>query len=158
MQIDQAAAIWEKKVMAEVRSLYFAELAESYTKRKQLITGLSFFLSAGAAATLVAKSPDFITIGMTVISALANAYSIATGLDRQISTLSKLHGEWNSLASDYEKLWYRWFEEDSERIFGELVKRGREASQLATTDVPPYDPELMKKWEEVVFGQYRVAA
>ena len=42
MTEEQANLAWEKKVQAEVRSLYFAELAAQYTRRKQLVTGISF--------------------------------------------------------------------------------------------------------------------
>ena len=158
MQAEQTTAIWEKRIEAEVRSYYFAALAESYTKRKQWLTGSSFFLSSGAAATIVAKSPDYIPIIMALVSALCNAYSIATALDRRISTLAKLKNEWSSLAAEYENLYYHWFDDDSEQVFNELVKRGRDASQLGSTDAAPYNPELMKKWEEWVFARYKVAA
>ena len=40
----QANRVWEKRVEAEVRSLYFADLANRFTVRKQIITGASFFL------------------------------------------------------------------------------------------------------------------
>ena len=50
---DQIKRVWENMLAAEARSLYFGDLAARYTRRKRVITGASFFLSSGAAATLV---------------------------------------------------------------------------------------------------------
>jgi hypothetical protein len=63
---------------AEARALYFADLASSYTRRKQLITGVSFFLSSGAAATLLGKVPSWIPLILPTAVALTNAYSMAS--------------------------------------------------------------------------------
>ena len=157
MNESQVKRIWEKRFEAEVRSLYFAELAAASTTQKQMITGLSFFFSSGAAASVVAKAPSWLPVVLSLVVAAATAYSIAIGLDRRISTLSKLHAEWNALSQDYDRLWNHWYESDAEAVFESLVKRGQAASLLAVTDAP-YKPELMVKWGDHVYKSYATGA
>ena|SRR3982751_1090453 len=95
---DQVSEIWDEMIAAEVRSLYFGDLGTRYTKTKQIISGLAFFLSSGAAATMVAKFPSEIPIAMSVLTALATAYSIAVGLDKKATTMAKLYGTWTQIA------------------------------------------------------------
>jgi hypothetical protein len=151
----QANRIWQKMVEAEVRSLYFADLASRYTKRKQIITGISFFLSSGAAATVVAKLPWWVPVTLSLIVAVASAYSIAVGLDRCIKTLSKLHSEWNRLSADYERLWEHWFDDDAEQVLTELQKRARDASEMGTE--MPYNEDSRDKWENLVYSRFNQA-
>ena len=61
---EQIVDVWEGRISAEVRSLYFGDLASLYTTQKQWITGASFFLSSGAAALLIAKLPVWIPIAL----------------------------------------------------------------------------------------------
>jgi hypothetical protein len=94
-----------------------------YARRKQVITGVSFFLSSGAAATLIASAPKWIPTTLAVIVALFAAYSMAVGLDRRIGAVCKLHSEWNHLNSEYERLWDHWYEEEAQETLTELLKR-----------------------------------
>ncbi|MBI3697789.1 MAG: hypothetical protein HY238_23525 [Acidobacteria bacterium] len=149
----QRTRVWESLVKAEVRSLYFGDLASRNTKRKQIITGVSFFLSSGAAATLAAQSPSWIPLVMSGVVAVLIAYSIAVGLDKAAATMAKLHYTWNQLAADYDHLWDHWDEDDAEEVLGELVRRSRDASELGTTEAP-YNPSLLEKWTEHVYAQY----
>jgi len=43
---DRITSLWERQIAAEIRSLYFGELAGKYSKRKQAITFVPFFLSS----------------------------------------------------------------------------------------------------------------
>jgi hypothetical protein len=140
-------------VEAEVRSLYFADLANRYTRRKQFIAGLSFFLSSGAAASIIAKASNWVPILLAVIVALASAYSMAVGLDRYISGMAKLHYGWNHLAADYERLWNHWRDDDAERILEDLVKQAMEMSEQATE--MPYHEKLIDKWRDIVYLRFQ---
>jgi len=75
----QVTHVWEEKVQAAVRSLYFGELASSFTRQKQLMSGATFFLSSGAAATVIAKFPVWVPAALAVISAIAAAYGSRIG-------------------------------------------------------------------------------
>ena len=138
-----------------MRSLYFAELTSRYALRKQIVTGVSFFLPSASAAAVIAKAPWYVPVALSVIVAAATAYAIAIGLDRRVATIAKSHAEWNQLAAEYDKLWNHWSEDASKQTFQELAKRGPETSSLAATDAP-YDREVMRKWGEHVFKCYEV--
>src|SRR5476651_2449766 len=101
----QTTQVWENMLAAETRALYFADLASRYTRTKQIITGLSFFLASGAAASLVGKLPQWVPLVSSAVVAILSAYSMAVGLDRKISTMAKLHSSWNLISIEYEKLY-----------------------------------------------------
>jgi hypothetical protein len=151
----QTNLVWENMLAAETRSLYFGDLATRYTRRKQWITGGSFFLSSGAAASVIVKSPEIVPIILALAVALATAYAMAINLDGRIGTMAKLHASWNSIAADYSRLWSHAYADDSEKELEEIVKRARESSELATTDAPN-DPKLMDKWESYVFAMHHL--
>lgn len=152
---DQVAEVWDEMIAAEVRSLYFADLGARYTKRKQIISGLSFFLSSAAAVTILAKLPSAIPIVMSAIAALATAYSIAVGLDKNAATMAKLYSTWSQIESDCRILWNHWFQEDAESTFNDIMSRVRQASELAITDAP-YEKELVNKWQKYVFKEHKL--
>ena len=76
MTVDATKRIWEMKYEAEIRSLYFGELAARYSRHKQIITGVSFFFSSAAAASLIGKLDPTIPIVLSVIVAVLSACSI----------------------------------------------------------------------------------
>ncbi len=152
---EQTNRVWEKMLGAEARSLYFGELAASYTKRKQIASGCSFFLASGAASSLIAKLPGWVPLVLSVLGAVATAYLLAVNLDRSIVTMTKLHCQWNQLSVDYERLWNHWQDDDSERIFGELLRRASEASEVAIE--VPYRPEALDKWQRLVYSRVSAA-
>ncbi len=153
----QRNLVWTKQYEAEVRSLYFADLASSYTAKKQRIVGLSFFLSSGAAASLWAQISPYVALGMSLAVAILAGYSMAVNLDKVALKMAELHASWNRLADDYERLWEHWYEDTAEDILEALKQRGREISEQGTTDAP-YKPDVMKKWQEEVYSRYAPTA
>jgi len=87
----QQGKVWAGLLSAEARSLYFGDLASAYTRKKQWINGASFFLSSGAAASIIGKSPPWVPLTLAITSALSMAYAMAVSLDRRIATMAKLH-------------------------------------------------------------------
>jgi hypothetical protein len=146
---DQIKSVWEGRIAAEVRSLYFGDLASFYSTQKQWITGLTFFLSSSAAATLIGKLPVWFPTLLSVLVALITAYAVAVNLDTKIRTMAKLHYSWKQLLSDYEKLWNHHFEDEAETELSDLSRRELELSEFATTDAPN-DPERMGRWQDQV--------
>lgn len=130
----QQKRAWENMLAAETRALYFADLASRYTRQKQWITGMSFFLASGAAASLVGKLPVWVPTATATVVALVNAYSIAVGLDRKAKTMARLHSDWAQIANDYGRLWSHTDDEDAEARLDELIRQEKEPSELATTD------------------------
>ncbi len=141
----QILQVWESMLEAETRSLYFADLASRYTRRKQVITALTFFLSSGAAATLIAKTPEWVPLVLAIVPALANAYSMAAGLDRKVATMVELHATWNGIAGDYNRLWNHVHDDDAELLLEKIVQAEREPSKVASTEAPN-NQRLMGKW------------
>lgn len=154
----QISLVWEKMIGAEVRSLYFASLAERYTRRKQIITGLTFSLSSAAAAALAAKAPTILPLLTSIGSAILTAYSIAVNLDKTPAKMARLHHSWNQLAADYQRLWDHWYEEEAEMVLRELQSRARDLSDDATTAGPSYDENLIDKWQDLVQAQHGLKA
>jgi hypothetical protein len=151
-QIDD---VWEGTISSEVRSLYFGDLANIYSTRKQWISGISFFLASGAFATMLGKLPVWIPITCSLIVALANAYSVAVGLDSKIRTMAKLHYAWQQIGNDYNRLWNHTYDDDAEAQFEDLQRRQLEISELATTDAPNNTKKL-SHWQDVVFKLHRL--
>jgi hypothetical protein len=152
----QINRVWENMLASEARALYFADLASQYTRRKQWITGISFFLSSGAAATLIGQLPRWVPLALSIPVALASAYSMAVGLDRKIGTMAKLHSSWNQIAGEYDRLWNHAHDDDAEEQLEATIRREKEPSELAATEAPN-DQQLLGKWQDHVFAMYHLA-
>jgi hypothetical protein len=153
----QVNRVWENMLSAEARALYFGDLASRYTRRKQWITGLSFFLSSGAAATIVAKLPAWVPILLSLIVAGITAYAMAVNLDGKIATMAKLHSVWSQIATQYDHLWNHASDHDAEQQLEKIIEREKEPSELATTGAPN-DLKLLQKWEDRVLQLYHLTA
>lgn len=151
-QIDN---LWERQIGAEVRSLYFGELASRYARKKQVITGLVFFLSSGAAGSLIGKMPAWVPTSLSIAVAILTAYTIAINLDVTIRSMARFHHNWSELAQSYENLWNNLYAVDAETKFEILVRRERDLSELATTDAPN-DPTRLSYWQDQVFKQHHL--
>jgi hypothetical protein len=151
-QIEQ---VWERKLGAEIRSLYFGDFANRYSRRKQIITFVTFFLSSGAAAALVGKSPSWVPLVLSILGALLTAYSLAVSLERLVRTMARLHYSWNQIATDYDRLWNHAYDDDAENAFGDLLRRERDLSELATTEAPN-DQKVLGEWQDRVLQQYHL--
>ena len=151
----QRLKVWENLLGAETRSLYFAALATRYTGQKQWITGFTFFLSFGAAATMIGKAPVWLPISLALIAAVLSAYSMAVNLDAKAGTMVKLHASWAGIAADYERLWNHTYDEDAESQFEAIVQKESSPSELAATDAPN-DQALLGRWQERVFSLHHL--
>lgn len=147
--------VWEHLLASETRALYFADLTRRSTRHKQLITGVSFFLSSGAAAAIIGRSPSWVPIGCALVSAAATAYAIAANLDGRIATVAKLHATWSQIAELYDRLWQHVEDPEGELHLQRLLEREREPSELAAAQAP-YDKRLLAKWQTYVFQMYHL--
>ncbi len=153
----QIGAVWERQIAAETRALYFAELASTYTRQKQVISGASFFLASGAAATLIARAPAWVAIVLSCITAAITAYSIARGLDGATRTMAKFQFSWSELAAGYEALWNTTYQDDAVSRLEQLVSKENELSSQASTEAPN-NQERLSYWQEQVFKQHHLTA
>lgn len=152
----QRTRVWENILAAETRALYFGDLACRYSRRKQWITGVSFFLASGAAATIIGKAPSWVPAILAVIVAASTAYSMAVNLDRRALTMANLHSSWTQIRTEYECLWNHAYDEDAEEQFERILALEKDPSELAASDAPN-NQKLLSKWQQRVFSLYHVA-
>lgn len=148
---DQIARLWEHMLGAEVRTLYFADLTARYTRQKQVITGLAFFFSSGAAVTILSRAPTWLPTVLALLVAALTAYALATNLDRRIVTMAKLHATWSQLATLYDRLWFHVTDPDAERQLESLLDREGPPSELAA-EAAPNDQRLLGRWQDHVLA------
>lgn len=153
----QVTRLWEFMLAAETRALYFGDLAATYTRRKQWIAGASFFLSSGAAAAIVARAPAWVPLGLAVLVAATQAYTLAVNLDGRIATMAKLHAAWHAIATQYDQLWSHVWAEDAEEQFNLIVAREAEPSELAVAGAP-YDERRLGHWQDRVLALHQLHA
>ena len=151
---NQVKTVWTAKYEAEIRSLYFADLAIRYTRRKQWIAGATLVLSSGAAAWIIAELPKLVGFAMALVIAILSAYSIVANLDRAATQMAKLHAGWNHLADEYDHLWSHLYDDAAERTLLELISRGRGLSSESVAEAPPYNEGVLKKWQDHVYNAY----
>lgn len=149
---EEITSLWERMISAEVRSLYFADFANRYTRQKQFITGASFFLASGAAASLITKASPWIAVVLSCITALLSAYSVARGLDGATRSMAKFHSAWSELALKYEALWRKTYAEDASEKLEQLIAKEIELSTQATTEAPN-NQKRMGIWQDHVLRQ-----
>jgi hypothetical protein len=88
---EQVQNVWERLIAAETRTYYFGDLAGSYTRQKQIVTFLSLFLSLGAVVTVLLKAPTWIPALMSIVVALAAAYTVAFNIDQKTRNMAELN-------------------------------------------------------------------
>jgi hypothetical protein len=151
----QIGEVWDEMLASESRSLYFADLASRYTVQKQWITGASFFLASGAAATVVGKAPEWLPATLAVVVALVTAYSIAVNLDGKIKTMCSLHSMWDRIATDYTDLWSNVHSDEAQDRLRRIVEMSRTASEMAVSEAPN-DQKLLAMWQDRVFALHHL--
>jgi hypothetical protein len=151
----QVMNVWQGLLAAETRTFYFADLTSRYTRRKQVLTGLSFFLSSGAAASILAKGPAWIPLVQALFIAAATAYSMVMNLDGRIATMAKLHATWSEIATLYDRLWNHAADADAEQHLDAIIEREKAPSELAATSAPN-NQALLRKWQDHVFAMYQL--
>ncbi len=149
---EEITSLWERMLSAEVRALYFADLANRYTQQKQWITGASFFLASGAAASLLGKLPTWVPLLLSCVTALLSAYSVARGLDGATRTMAKFHSAWSELAAQYDTLWNHTHTESASTQLHQLISKEIELSTQAATEAPNLQ-DRMGFWQDHVLRQ-----
>lgn len=152
---DRVARVWEYMIAAETRALYFGDWGTRYTRRKQWITAVSFFLQSGAAATIAARAPMWVPLLFALTGVATSAYAIAVNLDGKITTMAKLHAAWHGIALQYEQLWNHVWADDAEDQFTSIVARERDPSELAVGGAP-YDKHRLSQWQDHVLAMHHV--
>lgn len=154
---EQIDDVWNRRLNAETYSYYFGDLASRYSRIKQAVTFITFFLASGAVASIIGKLPSWVPAILSAIVALASAYSVATSLDSKIWSMAKLHYSWLQISNEYINLWNHTYSEDAEVEAEDLRRREQELSLLATTDAPN-DQKALSRWQERVWKLNRLTS
>ena len=152
---EQIDDIWNRRLNAETYSYYFGDLASRYSRIKQAITFITFFLASGAVASIVGKLPSWVPAILPAIVALASAYSVATSLDSKIRAMAKLYYSWLQISDEYTQLWNHTYSEDAEAEAEDLRRREQELSLLAIRDAPN-NQKALSRWQEQVWKMNRL--
>ena len=145
---EQLREVWDRLIAAETRTYYFGDLAGFYSHQKQIITLLSFSLSFGAVATVLVKMPSWIPVVLSLIVALANAYSLVFNLDLKMRIMVELNQSWSEVAFGYERIWLNPIRRIGVAL-QQLDDTERDLSMIAT-GATSNNEKRMAKWQDRV--------
>ena len=146
---EQLREVWDRLIAAETRTYYFGDLAGFYSHQRQIVTFLSFFVSSSAVASVLAKRPSWIPVVLSLIVALANAYSLVFNLDLKMRIMAELNQSWSEVAFGYERIWQNPYTEESESLYRQLDDTERDLSMIAAA-AAPNNQKKMAKWQDRV--------
>lgn len=147
----QIRRVWEGMLGAEIRSYYFADLAQSYMQQQKLVTWGTLLFSSGAFAMVVATVPSELAWMRSVFpmaAAALSGYSLVQQNQKRATDSADLHFRWNKLYREYERLWENVYRDDAEAILNGLSDRAAELSKSSTAF--PSDSTAMLKWQNHV--------
>jgi hypothetical protein len=143
----QIERLWTRKLEAEARALYFAEVANDEATIRRCITGGTFILGSAVIVTLTTHLPGWVPILVTAIITIANGYQIAVNQESKIKTAGKLHLGWERIECDYDRLWSHTGDEDAERRLQDLQERERDLSETGATEIGLNNKRWRKWWD-----------
>ena len=146
----EACGVRQKSFDAEVKALYFADLAYRAKRKKYRLEEISLFVNCVAMIAL-AVNLRMVSFGILTASLFIGAYAIASYEDWTVTTLTMLHSRWNSLNWDYEQLSHKWKDDDASRALEALDHRAKLAEQ--TGSEIRINKRLIEQWYEFVLSR-----
>lgn len=147
----QIQRVWEGMLLAEMRALYFADLANRYNALQRNVTLAVLGVTSGAAASMVAELPEglaWISKALTFMAALLSYYLFAMQNQKRAQEATDLHYRWSQLAAEYESTWENVHADDA---LQRLDKADATAIELSKAGLHlPNRTKLVKKWQDVV--------
>ena len=153
----QIQRVWEGMLAAEIRALYFADLAARYNARQAKATWATLVLSSGAVVSLLAALPEeyalWVRLALTVTTVIVSAYSLAAQIQKRALEASDLHERWHRVAAEYQAIWENVGALDA---FERLQKVDNTVAELSTASHQiPYRERLMRKWQVRVQAEWK---
>lgn len=152
----QIQRVWEGMLLAEMRALYYADLAVRSNARQRYATWATVVASSAALASVVTQVPEgygWIRPALALATALLSGYALAMQVQKRAVDASDLHYRWNLLAQEYGAIWENVYAEDGpERL------RAADATAAEISEAShqlPYKKRLMAKWQEHVEAAWR---
>jgi len=153
---SQQKDVWEGWLGGEIRSTYFADMAQRYQTRQTFLTWTTLLLSSGAAASLLS---DWLPVELhwvrAVLAVLTAGVSFAMLLQqnqKRITECADLHFRWHRLASEYKGLWQDMYADTATARLRELEEREAELSKSSMSI--PNRKRIMLKWQDYVEEQH----
>lgn len=153
----QQRRVWESWFSAEVRALYFADLATLYRRRQRWLTWLILFTASGAVVSLLATLPaqHWVRLGFAVVTAGLSLTGVVADYPRQAAATADLHTRWNLLAREYEALWDNMYASDAPEILRRLDAEAAVLSEASTAF--PANERRLQKWYVHVKAHHEAA-
>lgn len=153
----QVERVWDGMLLAEMRALYFADLAVRYNRWQRALTLLTLFLSSGAFVTMIAKLPEnlpykeLIAPLFALTAAALSAYSFAAQIPKRAIDASDLSFRWLKLMSQYESIWENTQAADAFERLQKADEAVMEASK--SSHQIPYRKRIFSHWQDHVEAQ-----
>lgn len=154
-QIDR---VWKCLIAAEVRALYFAELANLHMTRQRRLSWIGLFLTSGAFGSVLALAANVAPAITIWSSVLLGAVATGIALYRTVwstpsdaSAAARLYSRWNRLAAECQTLWETTWSDDAESRLARCEERSREVSEESLGF--PADERRLTHWEGYVLLQ-----
>ncbi|MBI3770600.1 MAG: hypothetical protein HY271_19190 [Deltaproteobacteria bacterium] len=152
----QIQRVWEGMLLAEMRALYFADLATQYNARQRHATWTTLVASSAAFASIIAHVPPeygWIRVAATFFTAVLSGYSLAMQVQRRAVEASDLHYRWNQVGREYSAIWENVEASDA---FERLQKADTAVAELSKVSLQlPYRKSLMEKWQRHVEAEWK---
>ncbi len=154
----QQKRVWENMLSAEIRSNYFADLANQYRWCQRVANWATLVLASGAALTIFLDLPrdlQWIRPAFALAATSISAYSVvAQNYDRAYNA-TDLHARWSRLGRDYENLWDGM---DNPKALDRLKGFEEIGSELSKAGITfPNRKTRMLKWRELVEKHHATA-
>ncbi len=147
---QQQQRVSEGLFYGQVRAAYFGELSNRFSRRQQLVSAATLFLSSGAVVgyALREASPlwPHAATAISVVAAAFSAYNFTAQLTKRSVEAADLHLKWAQMVIDWRELWDQMYAEDAP---DRLLRLERKATEYGKPSLSlPWEPRLMEKWEE----------
>lgn|ERR1039458_2579727 len=129
---DFRRRVWDEMLFAAMRANYFGEMVLWYQNLEKWIRVVILVASSGAAATVLAKTPDWLKLGLPIIAAAGSFWLILSQFGMLAREASDIHAGWNSVEARYERLWNSLEEPGSEMLFDQIYDSANALSKAGT--------------------------
>jgi hypothetical protein len=124
--------VWDEMLFASMRSNYFGELVLHYQNLEKWLTVCSALASSGAVATAVTAASQWVKIGFPAVAAANGFWLLFSQYSIQARDAADLHAGWNSLSTEYERIWNHLDDPQAEEKFDQAFERAEILSKSGT--------------------------
>jgi hypothetical protein len=131
-QSDLRRMVWEEMLYARMRADYFGELVRHYLNWDKALRVFVLLASSGAFASVLAAAPKWLSLGFPSIATAGSFWLLFSQYGMLARDATDLHEGWNSLATEYERLWNHLDDLGAEGAFDRIYAKGDNLSKMGT--------------------------